>query len=296
MCGTPIMDEWGLQWPLHANAAKLELCHKLGKQVHAVGVGVDRLHTSEGERIFRQFYSPITSWAVRSPRCRQALLDMGVPEQSIHLGADWAWLLSCRIEAQWAGQWLRQCGAMDGKPKIGVNVVNEIWRGDPENKRAWATLLDRLIEKHDAQVFFFCNESRPGEYFDRAAAEELRAVMRHPSFMLPDRYYLPSETVSLLAAMSVTISQRYHFTLFSVLADVFPISIQRGQKMRTLNEDLGLPFVGDMEHFDSMTIENEVAAALCDAEPKLMLLRHSAQQLKDRAAGNFSLVRYHLGC
>ena len=294
MGDTPIMDEWGLQWPLLANAPKLELCHRLGKPVHAVGIGVDRLSTSEGERIFRESYALIASWSVRSEQCKRALEEMGVPEEKIHVGADWAWLLRCQPDTQWAAEWLRRCGAADQKLNIGVNVINEIWRGGQERKRDWAALLDRLIEKHDAQVFFLCNESRPGEYFDRAAAEEVRAAMCHPSLMLPDRYYLPSEIISLISAMPITISQRYHVTLFSVLADVYPISIQRGQKMRTLNEDLSLPFVGDMEHLEAATIESEVEAVLHNAEAKLQPLRLSRRQLENRAAGNFSLVRYPL--
>ena len=294
MGDTPVMDEWGLQWPLLANAPKLELCQRLGKPVHGVGVGVDGLSTSEGERIFREFYAPIASWSVRSEQCRCALQELGVPEERIHVGADWAWLLRSRIDAQWATEWLHRCGAADQKLNIGVNVVNEIWSVNQERKKAWAVLLDRLIEKYNAQVFFFCNESRPGEYFDRAAAEEVRTAMRHPSFILPDRYYLPSEIISLISAMRITISQRYHFTLFSVLADVYPISIQRGQKMRSLNEDLGLPFVGNMTRFEEDRIESEIESALREPEPKLQPLRISRQRLENRAADNFSLVRYAL--
>jgi len=291
MGDTPIMDAWGLEWPLLANAPKLRLCHQLGKPVHAVGIGVDRL-VPEGERIFREFYSPIASWSVRSEPCRRALQEMGIVEERIHVGADWAWLLDCQIDKQWAAEWLSLCGAAEGKMNIGVNMVNEMWRGNREMKKACASLFDRLIEKHDAQVFFFCNESRPGEYFDRMASEEVRAAMRHPSFLLPERFYLPSETISLISAMHVTISQRYHFTLFSVLADVYPISIQRGQKMCSLNEDLGLPFIGNMEFLEAASIEREIDALLDDAESKIGPLRLRKKELKKRAAGNFSLVRY----
>ncbi|MBP1611190.1 MAG: Methyltransferase type 11 [Acidobacteria bacterium] len=289
MGGTPVMDEWGLEWPLLANARKLEICHSIGKPVHAVGVGIDRLKT-EGERIFRKFYAPLASWSVRSEPCRRALLEMGVPEERIHVGADWAWLLNFKIDREWAAKWLSLCGVSDRKLNIGVNAVNEIWGGNPERKKAWATLLDRLIIKHDARICFFCNESRPGEYFDRTAAEEIRSFMNQPSLLLPDRYYLPSEAISLIASMDVTISQRYHFTLFSALAGVYPISIQRGQKMAALNRELELPFVGDMEYFDGEAIEWLVDEAFTEPSPMLQKLGGLRSRLESRAATNFSML------
>jgi polysaccharide pyruvyl transferase WcaK-like protein len=294
MGGTPVADRWGLQWPMRANAIKLDLCRKLGKPVHAVGVGVDKLG-DEGERIFLESYSTIATWSVRSEPCRQALMEMDIPSEKVHLGADWAWLLDFDIDRRWADEWLAKCGAADGKVKIGVNIVNEIWRDNREIKKTWASLLDRFVEHFDAQIIFFCNESRPGEYYDRAAAREVQALMAQSSFILPDRYYLPSEIISLIAAMNVTISQRYHFTLFSVLADVCPISIQRGQKMHSLNEGLGLPFMGDMEFLETARIENEIEALVNSGESRLGPLRLRKQELKKRAASNFSLVRYPHG-
>ena len=85
--GTPVMDQWGLQWPLLANAKKLRLCHEVGKPVHALGVGVDRLKDPEGLRIFQECYSPIASWSVRSKHGKRALLEMGVPAEKIVRGA-----------------------------------------------------------------------------------------------------------------------------------------------------------------------------------------------------------------
>ena len=292
--GTPVMDQWGLEWPLVANARKLRLCHQLEKPVHAVGIGVDRLKNPEGLKIFRDSYSPIASWTVRSAHCQTALLQMGVPAEKIEVGADWAWLLSPEVKRQWADEWLRNCGAESGKVNVGVNLVNEIWQDNVEIKKTWAALLDRLIEKHDAQVFFFCNESRPGDYFDWAAATEVHRKMRHPSILVARRYYEPAQMISLLSHMQVTISQRYHFTLFSVLADVYPISLQRGQKMKGLNQELELPFVGDMTHIKERGIEKGIEAVLEDAEAKLQPLRRYRRHLERRAAKNLSLVRSSL--
>ncbi len=288
---TPVMDQWGLTWPLQANAGKLRLCHELGKTVHALGVGVDQLQDPEGLRIFQEAYLPIASWSVRSRNCKQALLEMGVSEEKIVVGADWAWLLSPQIDSEWANEALQKAGASTGRLPIGVNLVNEIWKDDTEMKKVWGTFLDRLIEKYDAQVFFFCNESREGDYFDQAAAAEVRERMRQPSIMVPSRYYEPHEMISLLSCMQVTLSQRYHFTLFSVLADVYPISIQRGQKMEGLNQELDLPFVGDMTHLDEKSIEREVEAVLNDAEAKMEPLRVRRKHLEARAMNNLSLVR-----
>lgn len=288
---TPVMDQWGLDWPLRANAAKLLLCHRLQKAVHAIGVGVDRLTDPEGLQIFRECYAPIASWSVRSRDCKDALVEMGIAEQKITIGADWAWLLRPRIDALWANEWLRNCGAKPGKVNIGVNLVNEIWRDRRDLKDEWAALLDRIAERFGAQIFFFCNESRSGEYYDRAAAEDVRARMKSPSLLVANRYYRPDEMISLLSLMTAAFSQRYHFTLFSLLADVCPVSIARGQKMRGLHEDLGLPCLGDMERFDKAGIEKEVEGILEDADSRMRPLRLRLKRLESRAQDNLMLLR-----
>jgi polysaccharide pyruvyl transferase WcaK-like protein/SAM-dependent methyltransferase len=288
---TPVMDEWGVEWPLRANAAKLSHCHRRGIPVHAVGVGVDRLKSAEGRTLFDEQYRLVATWSVRSERCRRALLEMGVPDAKIVVGADWAWLFPTAGDEAWASDWLRRCGAVAGRVKVGVNVVNEIWHDNSDAKRAWASILDRLIERYDAQVFFFCNESRAGAYYDRAASEEIRAAMRHGSTLLPDRYYLPEETISLLAAMNFSIGQRYHFTVFSLLAGVYPISVERGQKMAGLHEDLELPYIGNMEGIDAAAVEERAARVLNDGESLLKPLRLKRKLLEERARNNFGLLK-----
>ena len=219
---------------------------------------------------------------------------MGVPEERIFVGADWAWLLRPEVDAQWAEQWLRKCGAEEGRIRIGVNLVNEIWQDDQKIKSAWAATLDRLVENCDAQIVFFCNESRSGGYFDKAAAEAVQSRMQHAAVILPNVYYTAAQMISLLSRMRVAISQRYHFTLFSVLADTYPISIARGQKMRGLNEELSLPYVGDMLNILDESIEREIRQALEDPETKLSPLRLCRRHLERRATNNLSLVEYSI--
>ncbi len=290
MGNTPIMEAWGLQWPLQANDKKLQLCHGLGKPVHAVGVGIDRLENPEALRLFQKSYPQIASWSVRSVQCKSALEEMGIEGEKIVVGADWAWLLQLQINSDWAQDFIAGLGARQSGVRIGINVVNEMWQAQHQQKAEWAALLDLLIEKHDAEVFFFCNESRSGGYYDKAAAEEVQAAMRHSSFLLADHYYTPDEAISLISKMHITISERYHFTLFSVLSDVYPISIRRGQKMQALSQDLNLPFAGDMERIDKEHIVALVERVLQDPESHLHPLRLRRKQLEYRARNNFSLL------
>jgi polysaccharide pyruvyl transferase WcaK-like protein/SAM-dependent methyltransferase len=292
--GTPVMDAWGIDWPLRANARALEQCRELGKRVHAVGVGIDRLSDPEALQIFREHYLGIETWTVRSVQCKSALKHMGVDDTRILVGADLAWLLPFDLDVDWAATHLREHGMVPDRPALGINLVNEVWAHHHQDKARWAVLLDRLVERHGAQVFFFCSEARTGEYFDRAAAEEVRGKMRCRSAIVAARQYTPSEMVSLLACMRLTISQRYHFTVFSVLADICPISLERGQKMRSLNADLDLPFVCNMEHVDERAIEREFETVLSDSSARLASLRSCRSQLRVRARNNFALLNYFL--
>jgi hypothetical protein len=68
--------------------------------------------------------------------------------------------------------------------------------------------------------------------------------MRRPSILAANQYYQAAEMISLIFMLHVTISQRYHFTMFSVLADVYPISIERGQKMGAWTKNQNFRTVG----------------------------------------------------
>ena len=178
---TPVMEDWGLDWPLRANAWKLDCCHQAGIPVHAAGIGVDLLKTAEALEVFRNSYLPIRSWTVRSPRCRAALLEMGVPADRVAVGADWIWLAGLEPDPVASEKWRTTNSTEPSVRRVGVNLVGEIWAGDADRTRLWARLLDRLTEEYSAHVFFFCNEPRSGDYYDAAIAREVMESMRKPA-------------------------------------------------------------------------------------------------------------------
>ncbi len=281
---TPVTEDLGVDWPLRALSKRLGFCHKNKIPVHAIGVGVSPLTTPEAIRIFKDSYLPIQTWSVRSEDCKKALLELGVAEQNIIVGADLGWLYTPRGDySSWGIATLLNLGLDLKKPIIGVNVVNEVWGGASTAKEEIAEALDLVVEELSAQILFFCNETRKGEFFDSAAASHVSSAMKNKSFILPNVYYHPDQMISLLSNTSATLSQRYHFTIESVLAGSVPVSFEKGQKMKTLIDELSVPSAGTMIKTD----KNNIFKLLVDAVErrnfwKLHLSTHR-QQLEERA-------------
>src|SRR5262249_14531758 len=156
---------------------------------------------SPGSRaLFASHYAPIRSWSVRSPACREELLRLGVPEQRVRLGADWAWLYRPRRDLRdWGATTWKSLGIDPAAPLLVASVGNEIWGARSDLKAGLASGLDRLARERGLQVAFLCHEMRDGEFFDRAAAEATCGIMATPSVVVPNLYYSPDEVLGLLA-------------------------------------------------------------------------------------------------
>jgi len=293
---TPVTESLGLDWPLRFLAPRLRAFHDAGQPVDALGVGLEPLRSSEARAIFARDFHPIRSWTVRSEACRAALLALGVSEDRVEVGADWAWLYRPRLDLRTAAArtWAR-LGVEPGRPLVVVNVVNEIWRGRAEVKAALAAALDELTGAHGFQVAFFCNEVREGEFFDLAAARETQALMKTRSVVVPHLYWAPDEVLGLLSHAAVTLGGRYHFIVESVLAGVVPVGIARSEKVRGLFEELGLEPAGTMDALDAGRVVDQVLAAVRDREALADRLAGARERLAERAAGNLRLAQRYWG-
>jgi polysaccharide pyruvyl transferase WcaK-like protein len=290
--GTPVADWQGLHFPLEFIARRLRRFVEAGLPVDALGVGVDRLESAAGREIFARYFLPIRSWTVRTERCRQALLELGVAEEQVAVGADWAWLYRPRRDLrEWGAAVWRELGVEAGRPLVVVNVVHEKWAGREDLPGELARALDELVQRHGFQAAFFCNEMREGEYFDRAAAERVRARMHTQAALAPNYYYGPDEALGLVAHATVTISERYHFTVESVLAGTAPVAIVRGQKMEGLVEELGLEPAGSMEQLEAQGLVAAVLRAAEEREALTARLLAAGQRLARRAERNLALWR-----
>ena len=287
---TPVADREGLEWPLRFLAPRLLHFHRAGLPVDAIGVGVDLLEDSEAKELFASAYLPIRSWTVRTPACRDALLDLGVSESRIRVGSDLAWLYTTRGELdEWAAALWNGLNVDTERPLLVANLVNMIWR-DEESRRHIAAGLDEVARRHGLQIAFFCNESRDGEFFDFAAAKEMAERMKTPAQIVPNEFYSPDEAIAILRHANVTLSQRYHFVVQTIMADSVPVGMLRGQKMRGLASELGFPVAGTIEEVDREKLVDAVAYALENRRQFIDTLAEARRNLTGRARNNLSFL------
>jgi polysaccharide pyruvyl transferase WcaK-like protein len=289
---TPVTDTLGTGWPLGFLAPRLEAFHRAGLAVDALGVGVEPLRSDGGRQLFARAFAPVRSWTVRSERCRARLLELGIEGGRVAVGADWAWLYRPAADrTAWARARLAACGRDASRPLLLVNVVNEIWRDREDVRRSLARALDRVERESGAQVAFFCNESRPGEFYDQAAAAQVRARMERASLLVPPEYYTPDEALALLAEAAATLSCRYHFTVQSVLAGSVPLTLARSAKMTDLLDDLGGAAAGTLDSVDADALADDLMRVLADGAAERAGLQAARGRLAARAARNLDLWR-----
>jgi len=289
---TPVTESLSVDWPLRFLSPRLRAFHDAGQPVDALGVGIEPLRSEEARGLFARDFLPVRSWTVRSDACRARLLELEVPAERIQVGADWAWLYRPRRDLRaWGRETWTRLGVDPVQPLLVASVVNEIWRERAEVKRALASALDDLAGAHGFQVAFFCNETREGEFYDRAAALETQFLMKRRSLIVPHLYWSGDEALGLLAHASATLAGRYHFVVESVLAGAPPVGLVRSAKVGDLFRELGLQPVGSLEAPDPASIVEGVRAAAAADEPARGALAAARARLAGRAERNLDLVR-----
>jgi polysaccharide pyruvyl transferase WcaK-like protein len=265
--GTPIMDILG-EWPLCEVAPLVEAAAGEGKPMVFVGVGVEGLQQTGSRAAVRDRIAPgVAHWSVRSERDRARLIEYGVPAERVTAAADLAWLLD-GVSTDWGWRRLAALGVRPDRPVVGVNVTNErfVVERAPELPGRLAAALDRLVDEHEAQVVFLCNEVREGGTFDRAASERIRGLMTRGdrAWLVPNRYWTPQEMMSLIGCCRLTITMRYHFCLFAALQGVPFVALERSDKVSDLRWDMRWPYgltLGETTASSLVEMGTEILAA-----------------------------------
>ena len=140
---------------------------------------------------------------------------------------------------------------------------------------------------------FFANDFRH-PHFDSEAASAVRRLMCAPAVIVPNEYYSPGEAIALLRHATVTIGQRYHFCIQTVLAGTVPVAIGRGEKLGRLCRDLEIEPCGDIHNLDAGTLVDQVLDAVARREQMLPRLAMRRAELRRSASRNFDYFKtYH---
>ncbi len=289
---TPITEDEGPA-VISAMARRLQWYARRKIPVDAVGIGADRLSGANTRNIFASLIHPaVRSWSVRTQECRAALIDLGVSPDSVVVGADWAWLYRRQTDCSaWAANLWRSLGIDVTRPLLVANPVHLIWKECHKAKRATAAALDRVARSHGLQIALFCNDFRSDPWMDSAAAEDMASRMHHPVTRVPAAFYSPDEALALLAFAEVTVGQRYHFVVESVLAGTVPVAIPRLQKMTRLVRDLGSPVSGRIDRVDADHLAAVIADAVERRDAWRAAIAEARIRLARRAAANLDLMR-----
>ena len=288
---TPVAEFEGLSYPLGTIGPALSAFADRALPVDAIAVGVDRLHTLEGRRLFTAHYSAVRSWTVRSFACRDALLDLGVPDDRIRVAADLAWLFTPNHDSdQWAADQWADLGIDTGRSLLVVNVVHQANAAEQTQKRAIASALDKLAMERGYQIAFLSNETRLREGYDTGAVAAVRVLMQQPSVEVPVAYFTPQEVVSLLRPATTVLTQRYHMAIEAILAETIPVCLLRGQKLSGLTQEFKLLACA----IDRDEIVAQVNQSAARRSERLTELKATREEHRQRAKTALSFFRASL--
>ena len=261
-------------------APRLDAFHAAGQPVDALGVGLARPGSGDAADAFRRSFLPIRSWSVVSARARDVLRELGVPEDRIVLGADWAWCHRPRSRPQeWADALWRGLGVDPGAPLVVLDVsVPALVAEAPALARA----LDRLAAGQGFQVAFLDGDTRGAE---PGAAERAIALMTTRAVRVPRALYTPDQVQALLARATALVSPRRQAVLLAVLAGIHAIVLADGAN--DLCQDLEIepvPLAGGLDPERLLDAANPT-----DRRRSVMLLRHARRRLEARSQNNLVL-------
>jgi polysaccharide pyruvyl transferase WcaK-like protein len=286
---TPIMDVLG-SWPLEelsqlAKSATLEQ-----RPIVFLGTGTETLQLASSKRILKECLAPaVVHWSVRSERDRARLQEYGVDPARINVAADLAWLLQASPK-DFGQREFKKLGLESSGLRIGVNFTREAFVHQQSTglPARLAQILDALVGEYGARIVFLCNEVRAGGEYDRAANEEIRALMAHRelTYSVANHYWTPAQMMSLIGNCDYTIGMRYHFCLFSALQGIPFIAIKRSDKVGDLCWQLDWPYAVSLDEVTEACVRKVFSEVRAPGKQLGAKLEAGAQQMREQAKLN----------
>ena len=291
--GTMIGDELGVGFPLIPNARRMAEAKYLGKGAVMLGIGANPPTTPEGDELARLLVELADVITVRDVQSLDVCLSLGADREAVTVTADPAFLLRPEETPRTKSvkSWIRSKGKT-----VGVNVVNEAWRDKKRYKQAIARTCDILAEQDGYTPVFFCNEIRPGRYYDQEANAETAALMARPSEVVSAAYYTPAEMIDIISAFDVIISMRMHALIFAAVAETPFVAVSRVDKVDNFMSLFGAQVSGSVKESHAERLVADTRAAVCGCPRMRAIVSQKTVQLRDQCLENVEVLRSALRC
>jgi polysaccharide pyruvyl transferase WcaK-like protein len=286
--GTMIGDELGLSFPLGYNAKLMSLAKLYGKRVAMLAIGANQLRSDAGVKTGMTMVRLCDLITVRDEGSRSVCLKLGAEHNRTVTTADPAFLLAAKEtpRTKELKERLRARGRV-----FGINVVNEAWAHLDQYKMSIARTCEYLHSRHGYLPVFFCNEIRPGNFFDFDANRRTATLLRCEHEVLAPVYYSPEEMIDIISTFEFVIGMRMHSLIFSAVANVLFVSISRVDKVDNFMRLFGLKNSGSVDSCDSKQIIANVESLL---EVRETVQNHIAKRvdiLRQECLKNVDLFR-----
>lgn len=272
--GTMIGDELNLSFPLGYNSRLISIAKLYGKRVAMLAIGANRVRQDEGVKIAKTITRLSDLITVRDEESRGVCLELGAKPSGTIATADPAFLL--RPKETPRSKELKERLRARGKV-FGINVVNEVWAHKDGYKIAIAKTCEYFSSRHGYTPVFFCNEIRPGNYFDFEANSQTAGLLDCEHELLEPIYYSPEEMIDILSTFEFVIGMRMHGLIFSAVAGIPFVAVSRVDKVDNFMHLFGLGISGTVSHCDSKQL-------IADAEDLLKNRRAFQRDVAERVA------------
>lgn len=204
------------------------IAKRLRKYVASVNQTIEIRHPLACNLV-KEVYNKLDYIAVRDPISRQRLIDIGVLPEKVNLSSDGAFFLRIK-SADNIEKIISEEGITEGS--IGLIIRNQ----KDMDYKLWAEIITQIEEQFKKKAV----------YVTTSKVEDINFI-KEVSRFIPLRYlkgeYDYNEMIGIFKRLEMIISDRYHGTIFSMLANtpVIPINTKQTEKIKGLFEFFDYP-------------------------------------------------------
>lgn len=217
---------------------EVQVARDMGVPVMVYGVSAGPLNDPESRLIVKTTLNRVATIAVREPRAKKLLTDIGV-RRRVHITADPAFLLE---PEEFTGELRSRENGRRRRCLVGVSVREPGPAAPDLDEEHYHSLLaaaaDFLVDRLDADLVFVPMERRHSDIQHSHAVISRMAYAEAATVLHGD--YTPGQILGLVGRLDFVVGMRLHFLIFAALQRVPFVALPYASKVQGLLEDLGL--------------------------------------------------------